>query len=124
MHAGIPPPPSRPHLTRHHPPRPDTTPLDQTPPPQTRHHHSPGPDPPRGADASIRSMSGRYASYWNAFLFLKLSGVGAYILGGSLGFTNEQNIEFSTNPFENDITFAFTFLHCRWTSTGVIPRPI
>ena len=26
--------------------------------------------PPREADASIRSMSGRYASYWNAFSFL------------------------------------------------------
>ena len=39
----------------------------QTPPgpgtPRTRH-------PPPEADARIRSMSGRYASYWNAFLFL------------------------------------------------------
>ena len=36
------------------------TPLEQTPPKQT---------PPREADSGIRSMSGRYASYWNAFLF-------------------------------------------------------
>ena len=52
-----------------HPPGLETpTPWDQRPtprdwrPPQTRH------TPPE-ADASIRSMSGRYASYWNAFLF-------------------------------------------------------
>ena len=32
------------------------------PPPQ-------GADPPPEADPSIRSMSDRYASYWNAFLF-------------------------------------------------------
>ena len=30
---------------------------------------SPGADPPRAAHSSIRSTSGRYASYWNAFLF-------------------------------------------------------
>ena len=37
-------------------------------------HHPPGSTPPeahtpREADYGIRSMSGRYASYWNAFLF-------------------------------------------------------
>ena len=69
----------------HHPPGPGTPPPPPTrhnPPPQTRHttppdqaHHHPGPGtpppspPPREADTSIRSMSGRYASYWNAFLF-------------------------------------------------------
>ena len=31
-------------------------------PPRSRHH------PPREADSSIRSTSGQYASYWNAFL--------------------------------------------------------
>ena len=37
-------------------------------PPRTRPHL--GADtPPREADSSIRSTSGRYASYWNAFLF-------------------------------------------------------
>ena len=35
-------------------------------PPRWRTH------PPREADSSIRSTSGRYASYWNAFLFLLL----------------------------------------------------
>ena len=38
--------------------------------PQIRHTH-PGPGrPPREADSRIRSTSGRYASYWNAFLLL------------------------------------------------------
>ena len=54
----------------------DTTPLgaDTTTPPEP---DPPGPDtPPREqapspeADSSIWSTSGRYASYWNAFLFL------------------------------------------------------
>ena len=59
-----PPPQSR-------PPRADTPPgsrppWDQTPPEQT--HPS-----PLEADCSIRSMSDRYASYWNAFLFGMLS---------------------------------------------------
>ena len=71
VHAGIPPPRTR------HPPRADT-PRDQAPPlgadpPQSR---PPRADtlwdqahpPPREADSGIRSMSGRYASYWNAFL--------------------------------------------------------
>ena len=55
VHAGIP-----------HPPR-------STPPPQKAHTPSvkytpPGKHTPLEADSSIRSMSGRYASYWNAFL--------------------------------------------------------
>ena len=46
-----------------HPPE-QTPPLwEQTPPEQT---------PPPGPDCSIRSTSGRYASYWNAFLFFIL----------------------------------------------------
>ena len=64
------PPPSRHSLPQsRHPPGADT-PLEQTPPreqtapPQSRH---PLP-PPREAYCSIRSTSGRYASYWNAFL--------------------------------------------------------
>ena len=46
------------------------TPQDHTPPapgadtPRTRPTH-----PPSEADSGIRSTSGRYASYWNAFLF-------------------------------------------------------
>ena len=56
VHAGIPPP------GRRHPPPSweGGTPRDHAPP--GRRH------PPSG----IRSMSGRYASYWNAFLFTKL----------------------------------------------------
>ena len=60
-------------------PGPDTPP-EQTPPPlgpdTSTTTHPPGPDttppgadtPLREADSSIRSTSGRYASYWNAFL--------------------------------------------------------
>ena len=66
----------------------DATPPEQTPPPldyvpsppdyvSPRTTYPPPPDyvppwttyPPRVADSSIRSTSGRYASYWNAFLF-------------------------------------------------------
>ena len=69
---------------RHIPPRPstpsgaDTPQTRQTPREQTPHSRSrpptPGADPPGSrhppeADCSIRLMSGRYASYWNAFLF-------------------------------------------------------
>ena len=74
--------------SRHPPPRPGTppdqahppweqTPLDQTSPrprsrpPRPDKRPSPGadPPPPPKADCSIRLTSGRYASYWNAFLF-------------------------------------------------------
>ena len=44
------------------PPRPGRPPLEQADPP------GPGRPPPSEADCSIRSTSGRYASYWNAFL--------------------------------------------------------
>ena len=47
------------------PPRADTP---WSRPPQSRHPRADTP-PPQKADSSIRSMSGRYASYWNAFLF-------------------------------------------------------
>ena len=63
------PPPTHPQTRHHHPPgsrhppRLDTTPREQTPtPPGSR-------TPPREADSSIRSTSGWYASYWNAFLW-------------------------------------------------------
>ena len=63
VHAGIP-----------HPSRADTPP-EQTPLPRA---HTPGSRPPRAdtpreADSGIWSMSGRYASYWNAFLLNKIS---------------------------------------------------
>ena len=63
---GRPPPrPGRPHSgPGRHPPGPDLPSWTrQTPPDQA--------DPPRDqADSSIRSTSGRYASYWNAFLLV------------------------------------------------------
>ena len=63
----------------------EQTPPSRHPPgqtPQSRHpprtRTPPGPDPrhthPPEADYSIRSTSGRYASYWNAFLFLFKTG--------------------------------------------------
>ena len=56
-----------------------THPLQQTPPQHTHTQHTPPaaytpwpdttpPPPPQEAGSSIRSMSSRYASYWNAFL--------------------------------------------------------
>ena len=56
--------------SRHNPPP------EQTPPPGSRHppsRHPPGADTPPPADCSIRSMSDRYATYWNAFLFTCIS---------------------------------------------------
>ena len=52
-----------------HPPGTRQTPLDQadTPPDQADTPPDQA-DTPREEDCSIRSMSGRYASYWNAFL--------------------------------------------------------
>ena len=56
------------HPPSRHPPPEQTPPQEQTPradtPPGSR------PPPPRETDSSIRSTSGRYASYWNAFLFV------------------------------------------------------
>ena len=54
-----------------HPPQ-EQTPPGSGQPPQSRHplweQTPPGADTPQKADSSIRSMSGWYASYWNAFL--------------------------------------------------------
>ena len=59
VHAGIPTPP----------PWADAPPPPGADPPQSRHPPGPGSPPPE-ADCSIRLTSGRYASYWNAFLFV------------------------------------------------------
>ena len=69
------------HPPKQTPPRADTHPGADTPPrsrpsgadtPAQNRHPSRSRHPP-GADSRIWSMSGRYASYWNAFLFqLKL----------------------------------------------------
>ena len=69
-----PPRPGRPPQTRQTPLEQADTPPEQvdTPlpgrPPQMRRTPPEQADPPREADSSIRSTSGRYASYWNAFL--------------------------------------------------------
>ena len=62
--------------SRHPPPRADTplgadTPQSRSPPEQTppKADTPPRADTPREADSTIQSTSGRYASYWNAFLF-------------------------------------------------------
>ena len=49
----------------------DTTPPGSRPP-WSRHPRSKHPPPPWEADSGIRSMSGRYASYWNAFLSIRI----------------------------------------------------
>ena len=73
------PPPGtkkKPLGTKENPPRPGRTPPtrenppDQGEPPAGTKENPPWPGrPPREEDCSILSMSGRYASYWNAFLF-------------------------------------------------------
>ena len=83
VHAGMPYPP--PQIRQTPPDQADTPPgTRQTPPGPGRPPQGPGrppqdqadtplgpgrPPPPREADSSIWSTSGRYASYWNAFLF-------------------------------------------------------
>ena len=66
-------PPSPPDQTPP-PSREQTPPQDQTPPPPEQRPPTPTPLP-READSGIRSMSGRYASYWNAFLLSLYVGV-------------------------------------------------
>ena len=46
----------------------DPSPPDQAEPPRTRQTPPDQAEPPPEADSSIRSTSGRYAPYWNAFL--------------------------------------------------------
>ena len=62
--AHTPPKPRRPPRTKENPPRTEENPprTKENPPPGTKEN------PPREEHCSIRSMSGRYASYWNAFL--------------------------------------------------------
>ena len=72
-----PPRAGRPPQTRKNPPGTRENPPGRENPPQTRENppgtreNPPGTrqTPPREEDCSIRFMSGRYASYWNAFLF-------------------------------------------------------
>ena len=79
VHAGIHPlgadtppgadPPGTDTPRSRHPPGADI-PQEQTPPGSRHPPREQTPPPPGEADCSIRSTSGRYASYWNAFLFI------------------------------------------------------
>ena len=80
VHAGMPyPPPDG------EPPRMENPPGWRTPPG--------GEPPPPEADSSIRSTSGRYASYWNAYLFLKsyCEKSQFWPIGGAAHVTNNSN---------------------------------
>ena len=83
VHAGIPPPLPRRSLCQGDPPAQETprqgdplprrtptkkTPLPRRTPPLPRRPPPPTKETPREADSGIRSINGRYASYWNAFL--------------------------------------------------------
>ena len=81
LHGGIyhlppPRPNQKPPGTKADPQRPKQTPNDQSWPPGTKADppmtkaDTPLLPPGPKADPGIRSMSGRYASYWNAFLFI------------------------------------------------------
>ena len=74
VHAGIPPPPPGKHAPQKHAPQKHAPREACTPPGSTHPQEAHTPleaCTPWEADSGIRSMSGRYASYWNAFL-LKL----------------------------------------------------
>ena len=55
------------------PPRPGRTPQTRQTPPQARQTPPWTRQTPQEADSSIRSTSGRFASYWNAFLLYNCS---------------------------------------------------
>ena len=88
----------------------DTTPRGQTPP---------GADPPRsrppweqthpGADASIRSMSGRYASYWNAFFLLVFIAIYKPKLGNQTSMKVKQYLFHKTSMHSSRMLTARLF---------------
>ena len=57
--------------------------LEQTPPSR----HPPGADTPWEADSGIRSTSGQYASYWNAFLFFEFFACSLLVFAFAAAFT-------------------------------------
>ena len=71
---GTPLGPGTPSESGTHPPGPDTPPGTRytATPPQTRHTPWDQVHPQTSACWEIRATSGRYASYWNAFLFLSI----------------------------------------------------
>ena len=85
VHAGLPPRPDTPPGSRQ-PPRLDSPPGSRTPwdqaPPQDQ--APPWTRPPLEADCSIRLMSRRYASYWNAFLLIICHDITVLSLGSAI----------------------------------------
>ena len=80
-----------------HPLGPDTPPVHRGGLPQCMLGYPPKQTPPREADSSIRSTSGRYASYWNAFFYLEsIINVIATLLKGCIDF-----ISIFRNTFEH-----------------------
>ena len=102
------PPRSRPPLEQT-PPRADT-PQEQTPVRNRPWEQTPPREqtpPPWEADSGIQSMSGRYVSYWNVFLFALKCGRDEknfrheYLVVSQCG----RYIEFCKNSFHSDVLY-------------------
>ena len=114
------------------PPREQTPPWEQTPPPgrHTSQEQTPPPRsrPPQSRHPSgIRSMSGRYASYWNAFLFYLLiywsrftSIVKSPAFNGTYSDTVHVRFHYMWNCSKR---FAFTFTSCEQTPITNVRGP-
>ena len=92
-----------PPRSRHNTPQEQTPPLEQTP----RSRHPPEqtpPPPPRKAYSSIRSTSGRYASYWNAFLFFWRS------------IDSDYCPQCGSNQFKPNFDYESIISDCRWSN--------
>ena len=96
----------------------DTAPWEQTPlpvvadtplgadppgsrPPQTR-------QTPREADCSIRSTSGRYASYWNAFLFFNIFSNIKFVLKNKVLVVDFDVLKFKKSCHDFDLCIGWT----------------
>ena len=96
--------------TRHTPQDQTPTPQDQTPPDQMPPWNRPPwnrPPLPRKADSSIRSTSGRYASYWNAFLSSRIlhkfleALIYFHVYTNQFTSTQNESIAFKKTQFKN-----------------------
>ena len=106
-----------------HPPGPDTPLGPDTPPGADT--HPPEQTPPREADSGIRSTSGRYASYWNAFLFhhvfvsiLNRILYATAITNGSLTGSTHVPVLLSGMNCDGDEVNIQNCEHDGWTSSG------
>ena len=107
VHAGLHPPGAdTPPRSRHPPPK------EQTPP-RSRH-------PLRSACKEIRATSGRYASYWNAFLFeiILAKSCGSHVVWS---FSGKCNCLLCTGFFSTDICRQYpTPLHTAWKQIQLV----